>query len=443
MPEPGRQTRLFLTAAGVLLAAAAMGQFGKAPHATGGFLFAYALGFIPYAWAVRISTKPGGAPPFAMVLGVALLLRLLVSPTLPSDDLNRYAWEGRIQSEGVNPYLVAPDDPRLAALRDEVWPGINHPDLPAIYPPAAQLSFRLFARAGLGLRDIKGVMAGLDLCVIAALGLLLRSRGMPAGRALIYAWSPLAVFQVGGRGHMEPLLLLPMLLAAALLARRASGGHRALGGALLAAGFMARWNALPLGISWIRSLRGPGLLAAGLTALLLAGPYADAGFGLLETLRRFYTDFHFADSLNALAVGALGQGGGRILCGAVLLGVTLFLMFREHDPAKSARLFFGASILLLPTVHPWYFLWVLPWLALGRPWGWIVLTATVPLYADGLVVAAGGWENLREHAGWKALAYGAGAMVWAGEWLRDFRARGSGEAGQGRPSTPRRGEPLS
>ena len=84
MPEPGRRTRLFLAAAGVLLAAAAMGQFGKAPHATGGLLFAYALGFIPYAWALRITTKPGGAPPFAMVLGVALLLRLLVSLRKPN-----------------------------------------------------------------------------------------------------------------------------------------------------------------------------------------------------------------------------------------------------------------------------------------------------------------------------------------------------------------------
>jgi hypothetical protein len=386
-----------------------MGQIGKAPQATGSFLLVYALNFVPYAVALRASFRRGRAIPFPFVLLVAALLRILVFPAAASDDVNRYVWEGRVQEQGVNPYSVAPADARLTGLRDEIWHGVNHPDLPAIYPPATQLAQRAFAKADLGPRGVKGVMAFLDMTVVLALGALLRARGMPPACALVYAWSPLAVFQVAGRGHHEPLFLLPLLLAAAALDR--SHPLRMAGGAAAAVGAMVKWSGFPLLLVWIRRVRAPGLITAAVVAVLLTFPYADAGAGLVRTLHLFYADFHFGDSLNALAVAALGPLWGRLLCGVALLAVTLRLAMREEDAARAAGFAFGAILLLSPTVHPWYLLWVLPWQALGRAWGWVVITATLPLYA--------GWEDLREVVWWKALAYGAGGAAWAGTWWRE------------------------
>ena len=126
MPEqPVRRRLLALAAGGCCLAAAAMGQLGKAPLATGSFLVVYALAFVPYGLAVYLVFKRKCAPSLASVLLIAALLRLLVYPALPSDDLNRYVWEGRVQQEGFNPYLLAPSDPRLIPLRDEIWRGVN------------------------------------------------------------------------------------------------------------------------------------------------------------------------------------------------------------------------------------------------------------------------------------------------------------------------------
>ncbi len=435
MPDPAARAGILPAAVAACMAAAAMGYFGKAPLATGGLLLSFAAGFVPYAWVLRSALRPGGAPSFAAVLVVAALMRLLVLGASPSDDVNRYVWEGRVQSEGFNPFISAPADPALEEQRDAVWPGINHPDFPAIYPPGAQRIFRLLAAAGLGPRGFKRIMAGLDLLVVAALGLLLRKRGLPPGRALVYAWSPLATFQIAGRGHMEPLLLLPLILAALVLPVPWAAGTaraRSLGGLLAGAAIMAKWTALPLLLVWARRLRFPGFLAAAGVGLLLAVPYLDAGPDLFVSLRRFHAEGHFADSLNALATIALGPGWARLLCAAALLAIGGALAARESDPARGARVILGATLLLSPTVHPWYFLWVLPWLALGRPWGWVALSLTVPLYAEGLVAASGGWEGLEEHDGWKAAAYAAGAAVWAAEWWRHRRRSGAAGAWKAR-----------
>jgi hypothetical protein len=139
---------------------------------------------------------------------------------------------------------------------------------------------------------------------------------------------------------------------------------------------------------------------------------------MFTALRRFHAEFHFVDSINA-ALGALaGPRAARVICAAALAGVALRLAARESDPARGARSLFGATLLLSPTVHPWYFLWVVPWLALGRPWGWLTLTATVPLYVGLLEVIAGPSAELREVGAWKALAWAPGAVVWAAEGWR-------------------------
>jgi len=80
------------------------------------------------------------------VLALALIARLLaVLPAVPlSDDLYRYLWDGRVANAGIDPFAYPPSAPELAALRDDrVWPNVNHPEVPTIYPPVAQLAFRV------------------------------------------------------------------------------------------------------------------------------------------------------------------------------------------------------------------------------------------------------------------------------------------------------------
>ena len=105
---------------------------------------------------------------------VAIALRLIAMPLVPGDDLWRYQWEGKIQRAGFNPYVHAPDDPKLEPVRAEFpeWQKINHRDFRAIYPPGAELVF-----AGLsGISDrpllYKLLFTGADIGTIAVLLLL-------------------------------------------------------------------------------------------------------------------------------------------------------------------------------------------------------------------------------------------------------------------------------
>ena len=51
---------------------------------------------------------PGGSQKkvIGLIILVSLLPRLALLPTAPSDDVNRYLWEGKLTALGVNPCLL-------------------------------------------------------------------------------------------------------------------------------------------------------------------------------------------------------------------------------------------------------------------------------------------------------------------------------------------------
>ena len=79
--------------------------------------------------------------------GAAIILRLIALPLVPSDELFRYQWEGKIQHAGFNPYIVAPGDSKLDGLRHDFPQAskINHPELRAVDPPGAELLFKFLS----------------------------------------------------------------------------------------------------------------------------------------------------------------------------------------------------------------------------------------------------------------------------------------------------------
>jgi hypothetical protein len=49
------------------------------------------------------------------------------------------------------------------------------------------------------------------------------------------------------------------------------------------------------------------------------------------------------------------------------------------DAARESLLVLGGVLLLSPTLHPWYVLWILPFAAALFSRGWLLLAALVPL----------------------------------------------------------------
>ena len=55
----------------------------------------------------------------------------------------------------------------------------------------------------------------------------------------------------------------------------------------------------------------------------------------------------------------------------------------------------GGFLLISPTVHPWYLIWIIPFLCFFRSLGWILLTGTI-IFARSIYInyeATGSWEE--------------------------------------------------
>ena len=60
----------------------------------------------------------------------ALVTSTIAVPPRSTDDYFRYAWDGRVQAAGIDPYSYPPTDPALSRLRDD-WlfpPGCRAPE---------------------------------------------------------------------------------------------------------------------------------------------------------------------------------------------------------------------------------------------------------------------------------------------------------------------------
>ena len=99
-------------------------------------------------------------------------------------------------------------------------------------------------------------------------------------------------------------------------------------------------------------------------------PFAGAGAGALTEGLRTYAR-HWSANEGAFAVIAHIAGdpvAARVAAGALVLAVAAWTALRRQNLEVALLWTLGAGILLSPTVHPWYVLWLLPMAALrGNP----------------------------------------------------------------------------
>ena len=172
--------------------------------------------------------------------GIALQVAAVCWPPRTSDDIFRYAWDGRVSNHGIDPYAYAPDASQLTWLHVP-WlfpPGggtyINRSNVPTIYPPVSQLWFRLVDAVTPDAWGIRAFQIAAALVAIAGSFVLvrvLRSFGRDPRLVAWWAWCPLVVLESGNNGHVDGLATVLTVGAVAALARRRS----VLGGALLGA----------------------------------------------------------------------------------------------------------------------------------------------------------------------------------------------------------------
>ena len=298
------------------------------------------------------------------LLVAALLLRAgLFFWDFHSDDLYRYVWEGSIQWEGLNPYAIAPvDSPE--ELRRPDHDEINHPTLTTIYPPLAQYFFAVTAGVGIEERGMRNTILLLDMGLCVLLLEWLRRTGRSLAWAPLYLLHPLVVLSAG-TGHIEPLMLLP--LVGCVWAHES--GRARIAAVLLAAAILSKIVAV-LVVPWFL-LRRPRETALITIPLVVLAYLPFLGADVTETLVHFGSDFAFNASVYRITEWLVPGHGAHIDLVLLMLWAGFVSLAQPRLPAAIVLLMAGLLV-LSPTVHTWYFGWflvLLPAVAM-RHWAW-------------------------------------------------------------------------
>ncbi len=373
-----------------------------------------------------------------VVLGLAARLAVFASEPILEDDYQRYLWDGAVTASGHSPFALAPEDARrldqqsplggLAAGASVVISRINHSDLKTIYPPVAQGAFALaHVLSPFSLTSWRVVLLALDLATLGLILLLLRETGRSPLWAALYWWNPLVIKELFNSAHMDAVVL-PFVLGSLLLTARK---RCVLAAASLAFAVGAKiWPALllPLVLRPLvadpRKLAGALLIFGGLCALwaapiLLGGLDDRSGFtaylanwqtnsALFPMFAQGTAAVFDALSLPVAAAAPVTRTTIALALGAVALWLSFKPLGSADDLMGRASLLIAALVLLSPAQFPWYAVWFAPFLAF-RPWtGFLVLTATAPLYyLSFYFTALGEPEVFKRYVVW---------LIWVPVW---------------------------
>lgn len=381
--------------------------------------------------------------PRRTALGVVLVLGLVTrvvatSHIAPlSDDLYRYAWDGRVQAAGIDPYRYPPDALELLRLRDPGWlwpdlqhcqhplptnpcPLLNRPAVHTIYPPGAELWFLGLHATGITRGEdlgLEGSGLGLDLAVLAALLALLRRVGRDPLLVGVWALSPLPVLEAVSDAHIDSLAVL-LSLGSVGLALSRSRSRPLSTAAVLAGAVLVKLYPLLLFPALVRSRRvAAGALVIALVALAYLPHVLAVGTQVVGYLPGYLREEHYATGTRYLLLDLVGLSGAAatVVVALVLGAVVATVLVRRPDPVDGALALYAALLLLTTPVQPWYALGLgaLGVLA-GRPEWLAVGLAAYPPYLAAVLD--------RDVAQWGKVSYAVAAVVLGGVTLARARA---------------------
>jgi len=378
-------------------------------------------------YAVTRATSSRTNRALVLVFAVAARIPFLVTEPILSDDIFRYVWDGRVQHAGINPYVYAPDAEELRFLRNAEYEGINNKDIPTIYPPLMQMAF--FAATTVSERIVwmKAFFVLADLSLLFVLARMLSSLGLNPVRALIYGWSPLVIVEVAGSGHNDAFAVLLLMTAqwTILLQLPKRGLTSMMSMSLLALSGLAKLVGFALSPLFLRSVRRSAFAAMVFVSVAFNLPYAGAGTLALRGLTQYGLRWRGNDSLFHILYALTGSLDiAKMIVAVLLVLLVLVLVASNARPLRSSYLTLGAILVLMTTVHPWYLLWIAPFLAIYASPAWLFLSLSVALSYHSAYLATPGvpWEDVL----WiKCLEYAPFFVIGVATVARDL-SRGPG-----------------
>jgi len=332
-----------------------------------------------------------------LILGGGSLLQVvaMTAPPQTSTDYYRYAWDGRVQAAGINPYEYAPIDPALSDLRDS-WlfpagrtcpdagveqdcPLMNRPTVKTIYPPVTQAYFLVVEKLspmgsqGLPLQIAAGL---LGVGVTVALLVIARARGSDPRRAVLWSWCPLVVIELGNNAHVDGLSSLLVVISLGLLARQGVLRRRDAIGGGIALALATATKLLPAVLlpSVIKRRSVAVVVSFVVSVVVVYLPYVwSQGLAVTGFLGGYAQEE--AGGRYAILKLALPDSWVQPIAVVVLFGVALWAL-RHTDPVVpwlTGAVTVGVLFLVITPSYQWYALLLVPLVAMGAHAVWFVV----------------------------------------------------------------------
>jgi hypothetical protein len=350
-------------------------------------------------WALAWVAAP--ALPARLLLGASALAQtiLVLGPPLPLTDVFNYELYGRMAAlHGLNPYHALP----VAVARDPVFAVSNWHHLSSPYGPLFTLLSEALVPFGAHgwFWAWKAVVLVCGVATVALVGALAGRLGVSNRRAIAaFGLSPLLLIsEVGGLHNDVPAMLCLVAAAWCVVRGRGENAPRwvdpAAGALAVASAGIKPSFAIVVGIVVLGARHRPraaagAALAAAATGLVMLGLYGGA-LPNLSTQGALVTPLSIPNLLGLAA----GHGGAdpavrslaRVAIVAVAAAATLATALRRERALTAIGVVMFCAILALPWVMPWYLVWALPFVAIGRPRALVplVLVATAWLVVGGL-----------------------------------------------------------
>jgi alpha-1,6-mannosyltransferase len=408
------------------------GEFHHYIHGFSAGLFAQLILYLGAIALVERSATNRWTLPILLAVALAARLVAIAQPPFLSTDIYRYVWDGKVQLAGINPFRYIPADPHLAFLRDtHIYPHINRRSYAhTIYPPGAQFVFLVIARIHASVVCMRLAFVAFEAVTCWVLIRCLHLLALPSERIILYAWHPVCIWEIASSGHVDApaLTFIALALYAALL-------HRPLRstGWLAIATLIKLYPATLLPALTRRRILAPLLL---FTGIVVAGylPYLSVGKGVFGFLPSYAKEEGLETGVRYFPLAlaertfhiSIAPAAYVLACAVLMAGLAAWAWQRSDHPAACIRsgLVLATALNLCFSPHyPWYFLWLLPFLALWpwRPAFYTVIAATYLLSTRFGANGAGIYGmNVRLYGGFFFLL---ALDLFQNTWLRRSAAR--------------------
>jgi hypothetical protein len=299
-------------------------------------------------------------PLFVIFFGLIFRLTLFPASLTTSHDVYRYLWEGKILSQGYNPFTTAPQDSQLVEYRDQVYKDVTYKNMVTIYPPVAQATFlSAYHLVGENSEGLKIIYIFFDLMIMFLLLKFFYLKQVDLNNIILYAWMPLILLEYFVNVHIDLIGIFFMLLFLYLMEK----DRIYFASVPFALAFLSKMYPIVL---FPLILKKAGLkksfyfllIFLGITACCYA-PFIYKDISVFSSLVTYLKKWEFNSSIYyILKHNYLSPENSRFVCAGLLIISIGLISYFYKDFTKAAYGVFIALIIFGTTLFPWYLGWI-------------------------------------------------------------------------------------